>query len=107
MKTKLLLSFTLVLLFLATIPVNPAFAQPNRPPTADDDDYFTDEDTLLSVAATGVLGNDTDPDGDSLTAALQSGPGDGTLSLNSNGSFTYTPDPGFFGSDSFNYKAND
>jgi VCBS repeat-containing protein len=79
----------------------------NDPPTAANNSYSTDEDTPLTVPAPGVLGNDTDPDGDSLNAVLQSGPGDGTLSLNSNGSFTYTPDPGFFGSDSFNYKAND
>jgi hypothetical protein len=54
-----------------------------------------------------VLGNDTDPDGDSLTAVLQSGPSDGSLSLNSNGGFTYTPNADFFGDDSFNYKVND
>ena len=107
MKKKLVLSLTIILLFLATIPVKPAFAQPNRPPVATDDAYSTDEDTLLSVAATGVLGNDTDPDGDSLTAVLHSGPSDGSLTLNSDGSFTYTPDPSFFGDDSFNYKVND
>ena len=86
-----------------TITVN----EVNTAPTAGDNSYSTDEDTTLNVPAPGVLGNDTDPDGDSLNAVLQSGPGDGTLTLNSNGSFTYTPDPGFFGSDSFTYRASD
>jgi VCBS repeat-containing protein len=104
MKTKLVLSSTLFLICLATLLVNPAHA---LPPQANDDFYSTDEDTTLDVAAPGVLENDNDPDGDSLTAVLQSGPGDGSLTLSSDGSFTYTPDPGFFGSDSFTYKAND
>jgi hypothetical protein len=55
----------------------------------------------------GVLGNDSDADGDALTAVLVSGPTSGALVLNPNGSFTYTPNAGFFGSDSFTYKAND
>ena len=43
------------------------------------------------MAAPGVLANDTDPDGDPLTAVLVTGPSHGTLTLNANGSFTYTP----------------
>ena len=61
----------------------------------------------LTVAAPGVLGNDTDPDGDPLTAALVTGPSHGTLTLNGNGSFTYTPAGNFTGSDSFTYRASD
>ncbi len=81
----------------------------NDPPVANDDSYTTDEDTPLTVAAPGVLGNDTDADGDALTAALVlgSGPSNGTLALNADGSFTYTPNADFNGTDSFTYRAND
>ena len=74
-------------------------------PRRGEDDYATDEDTPLSVDAPGVLGNDTDRNGDALTAALVSGPQHGQLTLESDGSFTYTPDPDFNGSDSFRYRA--
>ena len=79
----------------------------NDAPVAVDDSYSTDEDTPLNVAALGVLVNDTDVDGDTLTAVLVSGPAHGTLTLNADGSFTYTPAANFNGSDSFTYKAND
>jgi len=79
----------------------------NAAPVANNEAYSTNEDTPLTVAAPGVLGNDTDVDGDALTAVLVSGPSHGTLTLNSNGSFTYTPAADFNGSDSFTYKAND
>src|SRR5262249_49435750 len=55
----------------------------------------------------GVLGNDTDPDGDLLHALLVTGPAHGTVTLNPDGTFTYTPSPNFNGIDSFTYKAND
>jgi VCBS repeat-containing protein len=79
----------------------------NNPPVAVDDAYSTNEDVTLTVAAPGVLGNDTDADGDALTAALQSGPANGTLTLNGDGSFSYTPNANFNGSDLFTYVAND
>jgi serine protease AprX len=79
----------------------------NNPPVANNDSYSTNEDTPLSVASPGVLGNDTDPDGDSLTAAVVTGPTAGSLSLSANGSFTYTPTPNFNGADSFVYRADD
>jgi VCBS repeat-containing protein len=79
----------------------------NTPPSAANDAYATDQGTTLVVAAPGVLANDTDADGDPLTAALLSAAGHGTLTLNSNGSFSYTPQTGFSGSDSFTYSASD
>jgi VCBS repeat-containing protein len=79
----------------------------NDKPTADDDTYSTDEDTALTVAAPGVLDNDNDPEHDPMTAVRVSGPSHGTLTLNGNGSFTYTPASNFNGSDSFTYRAND
>jgi VCBS repeat-containing protein len=80
----------------------------NDPPVAADDAaYSTDENAELNQAAPGVLGNDTDIDGNPLTAVLVSNVSHGTLVLNANGSFTYTPAAGFTGSDSFTCKAND
>jgi Ca2+-binding RTX toxin-like protein len=78
-------------------------------PTANPDNYSTNEDTPLNIAAPGVLGNDTDPDpGTTLTAALVTGPTNAqSFILNADGSFSYTPAPNFNGSDSFTYKARD
>ncbi|HZI51548.1 MAG TPA: Ig-like domain-containing protein, partial [Terriglobia bacterium] len=80
---------------------------PNDPPVANTDAYSTDENTPLIVPAPGVLANDADADGDAVTAVLVTGPSHGTLVLNANGSFTYTPNSGFAGVDSFTYRAND
>jgi VCBS repeat-containing protein len=79
----------------------------NRAPVAAADTYTTVEDTALPVNAPGVLGNDSDPDDDQLTAVLASGPSHGTIDLNANGSFAYTPAHNFTGSDSFTYRASD
>jgi VCBS repeat-containing protein len=79
----------------------------NDAPVAADDAYPTAEDTPLSVAAPGVIGNDSDPDGDALSAVVASGPSHGSLTLNANGSFTYTPAASFNGSDAFTYHASD
>jgi VCBS repeat-containing protein len=79
----------------------------NQAPTAVADAYSTAEDTVLTVNAPGVLANDSDPDGNQLSAVLGSGPSHGTLALNANGSFTYTPAANFNGSDSFTYRASD
>src|SRR5207253_5040293 len=76
-------------------------------PVALNDSYTTAEDTTLTVAAPGVLVNDSDVDGDSLSAVLVSQPAHGSLTLNSNGSFSYTPAANYNGADSFTYKAND
>ena len=79
----------------------------NRPPLAVNDAYTTLEDTPLNVAAPGVLGNDSDPDGNPITAQLVTGPTRGTLTLNANGSFSYTPNANANGTDSFTYNAFD
>ncbi len=79
----------------------------NDAPVAANDNYSTNEDTPLSVAAAGVLANDSDVDGNPLSAVLVSGPANGSLTLNANGSFSYTPNANFNGSDSFTYRAND
>src|SRR5262249_44793677 len=61
------------------------------PPIAHDDGYTVAHDRTLSVAAPGVLGNDQFRGGPQFTAALVNGTSHGSLSLSSNGSFTYTP----------------
>lgn len=82
----------------------------NRPPTAGNDGpYSVQEDGgPLSVAAPGMLANDSDPDGDTITAQLVTGPAHkASFTLNANGSFSYTPAADYNGSDSFTYKAKD
>lgn len=79
----------------------------NHPPVAAADAHSMNKDTVLSVAAPGVLGNDTDPDRDMLRTILVTGPATGDLALQASGSFSYTPTPGFTGTDTFTYKAAD
>ncbi len=79
----------------------------NDAPVAVPDAFTLAEDTALAVTAPGVLANDSDVEGDALRALLSSGPSHGTLALNVDGSFDYTPDPDYNGSDSFSYRAND
>ena len=79
----------------------------NTPPVAVADSYMTPEGVPLSVSAPGVLANDTDAESDPLTASQVSDVSNGTLVFNSDGSFTYTPNAGFVGTDSFTYVADD
>ena len=72
-----------------------------------DDSFTTNQNTPLTIAARGVLLNDTDADGNSLTARLVAGPVAGTVSLAANGGFTYTPPASFSGAATFTYVAND
>jgi VCBS repeat-containing protein len=92
---------------IATVTINIG----NNTPVAANDAYSVDEDATLTVpVVSGVLNNDTDGDNNVLavaTPAPVSGPSHGTLTLNSNGSFTYNPYANYNGSDSFTYKATD
>jgi VCBS repeat-containing protein len=71
------------------------------------DTYAIDEDTPLEVATPGVLANDRDAGAEPLTATLVDGPSHGTLALQADGSFRYTPAADYNGSDSFTYRASD
>lgn len=79
---------------------------PDTPPTGTDDSFSASGGVTLSVPAPGVLDNDSDVDGDQLSAQLVpgTGPARGTLTLRTDGSFDYTPSASFFGQDSFTYE---
>jgi VCBS repeat-containing protein len=87
----------------------------NRPPVAGDDGssqapaYVVNEDSVLSVAAANrVTANDSDPDaGDSVTAILVAEATHGHVTLNADGSFTYTPNADTSGPDQFSYQDRD
>lgn len=91
----------------ATVQIN--VTPVNDAPVANDDNYVLDEDSSRSggITGPGPLDNDSDIDGDNLTAVLLSDVNHGQLDLNTNGTFTYTPVPDFNGTDSFTYAAND
>src|ERR1700722_6195405 len=98
-------------MFEDTNPYNISFANyvvavDSTTPLAVNDSYNATSGTTLTVAAPGVLINDTDGVGP-LTAVSPTSAGHGTATLNTNGGFTYTPNLGFSGVDTFTYKAND
>lgn len=89
------------LVLVAVDPVNDA-------PVASNDAYAAVQDTVLSVnAASGLLANDSDVDGDALTASLVTAPVTGNVVIAADGSFVYTPAAGFTGDDIFTYNASD
>ena len=80
----------------------------NDAPVGVADSYSVAEDHSLSVPAPGVLGNDTDADGNSLTATVLTAPThQASFTLNADGSFDYTPVADYYGSDSFTYTVSD
>ena len=85
---------------LVTVTINPI----NDVPVAADDTFNGSEDAAISGS---VAGNDIDPDGPGYTAALVSDVSHGSLTLDANGSFTYTPDADWYGSDQFTYSVTD
>jgi hypothetical protein len=88
----------------ATVTVN--ITPVNDAPVANDDSATTNEDTPATIDAAG---NDTDVDGnlDPTSATVISGPSNGTAAGNGDGSFTYTPNPDYNGTDSFDYQICD
>jgi PKD repeat protein len=82
--------------------------QGNDRPVATNDRYLINEDATRTVNVDkGVLANDIDLEGDQLTATLAVDPEHGTLILHLDGSFTYTPEPHYYGSDRFLYRVSD
>jgi len=81
---------------------------PNAAPVAVNDFYTTAQNVGLTVqSSTSVLRNDSDPNGDSFTASLVSGPSHGTLTFKPDGTFVYVPTAGYSGLDSFTYRDSD
>lgn len=93
--------------FSAPVTVTININAQNDPPVAGADSYSVGEGGTLNISSPGVLANDTDAEGSSLTAQLDTDVSHGTLSLNSDGSFDYTHDGGEDASDSFTYHAFD
>jgi GH35 family endo-1,4-beta-xylanase len=79
----------------------------NVPPVAQTDSYTVAMNTPLIVGSPGVLANDSEADGDEITAVLVADVASGNLSLSADGSFTYDPPTGFFGLIEFTYQAVD
>jgi hypothetical protein len=76
----------------------------NDVPVAAPDAAATDEDTPVTIP---VLANDSDPDGDPLTVAIVTPPANGSVTVHGDGTITYTPNPNFNGTDTFEYEACD
>lgn len=80
----------------------------NSAPVAVADNFGLDEDTTLTLnALQGVLANDKDANQDTLAVSLVTGTSHGSLALNADGSFSYTPDANYNGVDSFSYQISD
>ncbi|MFN8526781.1 MAG: Calx-beta domain-containing protein [Chloroflexota bacterium] len=79
----------------------------NDPPFALADNFTALPNATLTVAAPGVLANDVDPDSATLTASVVTPPTHGTVTMSSNGAFTYVPALDYVGPDSFTYVARD
>ncbi|MFW9966331.1 MAG: tandem-95 repeat protein, partial [Candidatus Thorarchaeota archaeon] len=86
--------------YITVIPVNDA-------PVGVDDSYTIDEDTSLDLAAPGLLGNDYDVDGDAITLDVLTVPTHGSGSISADGSFSYNPNPNWYGTDSLTYRVFD
>jgi hypothetical protein len=76
----------------------------NQAPVARDDSAATLRDAPVVIA---VLANDSDPEGQPLSVSSATQPANGTAAENPDGTITYTPDPGFVGTDGFTYTASD
>ena len=87
-----------------TVTVTPV----NDRPVATSESYQLNQGDSVAVSgADGVLRNDADVDGDPVLATLVSGPTNGTITFTADGSFVYSPEAAFFGTDSFTYIAGD
>jgi len=105
-----LLPIGIIFLGLMLMPIPYSTAQSaNNPPVAEEDAYLTYLNTDLVVTAPGVLANDRDQDNDPMIAILEDDDLEhGTLiEFNLDGSFTYSPEQGFSGVDTFTYRVSD
>jgi len=91
-------------IFVATVTVNVIPPLPNTPPVANDDSVSTPQDTPITI---DVLSNDTDADSDPLTIFLVDPTETAGFLVDNGDNVTYTPPPGFTGTDTFGYIATD
>jgi hypothetical protein len=94
-------------LLLDNVRITGTVSVPNTAPVAVAESYSTPQNTPLVVPAAGLLANDTDAQSNPLTAVVNVGPVNGSVILNLDGGFSYTPATGYTGADSFTYHAND
>lgn len=94
-------------LLLDHIRITEAVNVPNTAPQAVADTYSGTQNSVLTVPAPGVLQNDTDAQENPIRAELVTGAQVGSVTLNPDGGFVYTPAPDYVGSDSFTYRAMD
>jgi VCBS repeat-containing protein len=92
---------------LVTDPATVKITVTNAVPIANDDAFVATTGVQLTVAAPGVLKNDSDADGDALTAILVDGGGNGSFTLSSDGGFTFTSGGSFVGTHLFTYRVSD
>lgn len=93
--------------FATSAPVVVSLVVSNHAPAPVADVYGVHAGLPLNVPAPGVLANDLDADGDTITAQKFSNPAHGILVFNADGSFNYTPSDGYFGADGFSYFVSD
>nr|WP_256471342.1 Ig-like domain-containing protein [Solitalea agri] len=90
----------------ATVAINVKFT--NHAPIAVNDRYSTQKNEALIVSATnGAISNDSDEDGDPLTATIITQTKHGSVIFNADGSFIYTPDKDYVGMDTLTYTVSD
>jgi hypothetical protein len=99
-------------LYSAPATVTIIISHVNHTPIANNDQYFINEHTSinsiwLDVAAPGVMGNDNDPDNDTLTTVVDTYTAHGLMQLNPDGSLSYLPDMNWYGVDTFTYHVTD
>jgi hypothetical protein len=96
-----------VLSSVATVTLNVLGNGTNEPPIGNPDAYATPKDVILNVALPGVLANDYDPEGATLSATIQDQPTHGLLALSTQGHVSYFPQSGYIGTDTFTYVPSD
>ncbi len=97
--------FSLKPVFRVSVCLLPGVLRLTAAPTAANDSYSLKEDAVLTIAAPGVLTNDlADPAGSTLAASVATQPAHGTVVMNADGSFVYTPVANYNGPDSFTYR---
>ncbi|AFY48678.1 Ca2+-binding protein, RTX toxin [Nostoc sp. PCC 7524] len=79
----------------------------NYPPIANNDSIIATKNTPIIISAANILANDLDPEESNLSIIAVSQPSNGSLVNNNDGTYTYTPNPDYYGLDSFTYTVSD